>query len=116
MTAPSMHASAPNDDAFREARVEELLGRKVRDVTGRTVGRIEELVAERWGTDLVVIEVHVGPGALLERLVDLATLISHSGPLQRQLRKRRRIRWQQLDLTNPDRPLVTVRREELATP
>lgn len=97
----------------REARVEELIGRKLCDVDGRKVGRIEELVAEQRGTDLVVIEVHVGPGALLERIIDLATLVPHSSALQRQLRRARRVHWHQLDLSDPDRPRTTIRREEL---
>lgn len=97
----------------REVHVEDLLGRKIRDSAGRTIGRIEELVAEQQGSELVVIEVHVGPGALLERLVDLATLIPHSRTLQSQLRRTRRIPWRQLDLSDPDHPSATVRREEL---
>lgn len=97
----------------REVRVEELVGRKIRDAAGRTIGRIEELIAEQQGTELVVVEVHVGPGALLERVIDLATLIPRSGTLQRQLRHLRRIPWQQLDLSDPDHPLATVRQEEL---
>lgn len=100
-------------ETFRELRVEELLGRKLCDIAGRTVGRIEELVAEHRETDLVVVEVHVGPGAVLERLIDLASLVPRSDTLQRQLRKVRRIPWQQLDLSNPEHPRLTVRREEL---
>ena len=99
--------------AVREVHIEQLIGRKVRDADGRKIGRIEELLAEWQGTDLVVIEVHVGPGALLERLIDLATLIPYSGTVQRQLRHLRRIPWHQLDLSDPDHPRVTVRQEEL---
>jgi len=91
-----------------EARVEELVGRRLCDVDGRKVGRIEELVAELRGTDWVVIEIHVGPGALLERLVDLSTLVPLLSTLERRLRKRYRIPWNQLDLTNPRRPRATV--------
>lgn len=101
------------NEVCREARVEELLGRKIRDADGRKIGRIEELVAEWQGTDLVVVEVHVGRGALLERLIDLATLIPYSATLQRQLRHLRRIPWRQLDLSDPDNPRTTVRQEEL---
>lgn len=100
-------------DSSREVRVEDLLGRTLRDASGCTVGRIEELLAEQRGTDLVVVEVHVGRGALLERLVDLATLLPYSDALQRQLRRVRRVPWHQLDLTDPDHPRATVRREEL---
>jgi sporulation protein YlmC with PRC-barrel domain len=99
----------------REARVEELVGRTIRDVAGRKIGRIEELVAVQQGTEWVVVEVHAGPGALLERLVDLATLIPYSGALQRQLRHMRRIPWQLLDLSDPHHPRATVRCEELGS-
>jgi sporulation protein YlmC with PRC-barrel domain len=92
----------------REARVEDLVGRRLCDVDGRKVGRIEELVAELRGTDWVVIEVHVGPAALLERLVDLSTLFPLLSTLERRLRKRYRIPWEQLDLTDPRRPTATV--------
>jgi sporulation protein YlmC with PRC-barrel domain len=92
----------------REARVEDLLGRGLCDVDGRKVGRIEELVAELRGTDWVVIEAHVGPGALLERLVDLSTLIPLLSTLERRFRKRYRVPWEQLDLTTPSRPRATV--------
>ena len=92
----------------REARVEDLVGRPLCDVDGRKVGRIEELVAELRGTDWIVIELHVGPGALLERLVDLSTLIPLLSTLERRLRKRYRIPWEQLDLTNPRHPKATV--------
>jgi sporulation protein YlmC with PRC-barrel domain len=100
-------------ERFPEARVEELIGRKVYDVDGRKIGRIEELVAEQQGPELVVIEVHVGPGALLERLIDLATLVPYSGTLQGWLRHMRCIPWQQLDLTDPEHPRATVRVAEL---
>jgi sporulation protein YlmC with PRC-barrel domain len=101
------------DAVVREVHVERLIGRKIRDAAGRKIGRIEELVAEWQGTDLVVVEVHVGPGALLERIIDLATLIPYSGAMQRQLRHLRRIPWHQLDLSDADHPRATVRQEEL---
>lgn len=92
----------------REVRVEELVGRRLCDIDGRKVGRIEELVAELRGTDWVVIEIHVGPGALLERLVDLSALVPLLSTFERRLRKRYRVPWDQLNLTNPRRPKATV--------
>jgi sporulation protein YlmC with PRC-barrel domain len=100
-------------ERFREARVEELLGRKVCDADGRKIGRIEELVAEQQGTELVVVEVHLGPGALLERLIDLTSLVPYSEALQKGLRRLRRIPWHQLDLSDPDHPRTTVRLRDL---
>ena len=103
----------PVDGVFREARVESLLGERLRDRDGRSLGRIEEFVAEFHGTDLVLVEVHLGRGALLERLGELSTLLPLFGPLQHRLQQRMRVRWDQLDLTDPDRPRVTVRQDEL---
>ena len=99
--------------AFREARVESLLGERLRDRDGRPLGRIEEFVAEFHGTDLVLVEVHLGRGALLERLGELSTFLPLFGLLQHRLQQRMRVRWDQLDLTDPDRPRVTVRHDEL---
>jgi len=109
------HAPASPGDitgSVREARVEELVGRRLCDVDGRKIGRIGEIVAERRDTGWVVVEVHVGPGALLERLVELSTLVPVLGALPR-LRKRYRVPWQQLDLTDPDRPRAFVRHTDL---
>jgi sporulation protein YlmC with PRC-barrel domain len=109
---PAAHVPA-SGDGFREARIEDLIGHTIRDVAGRKIGRIEEVVAEQRGTELVVVEVHAGPGALLERLLDLATLIPYSGALQRRFRRLQRIPWHQLDWTDPERPRATVHAEEL---
>src|SRR5207237_435869 len=65
-------SGAAISETFREARVEELLGKRLRDADGRSVGRIEELIAERQGTDLIVVEIHLGRGALLERFGELS--------------------------------------------
>jgi sporulation protein YlmC with PRC-barrel domain len=106
-------SGAAVSETFREARVEELLGKKLCDSDGHKVGRIEELIAELRGTDLVVVEVHLGRGALLERLGELSTLVPLFGGLQRRLERRIRVPWHQLDLTDPDHPRATVRRAEL---
>ena len=116
MSAIASQASAVDDtQAFREARVEDLLGTQIRDVDGRKAGRIEELIAELRGTDLVVVEVHLGRGALLERLGELSGLLPLLGSVQRRLHQRTRVRWDQLDLADPERPKITVRRTDLET-
>jgi hypothetical protein len=97
---------------YLEAHVEHLLGRRVVDVDGRGVGRLEELRAEIVDGDLAVTEFHVGAGALLERI----------GAFVKQLRLFRyipfsrrmyRVRWQDFDLSDPLHPRVRVRREDL---
>jgi hypothetical protein len=96
-----------------EIHVESLVGHRLRDVDGTSLGRIEEIVAEVEGTDWVVVEVHVGPGALLERLVELSTIVPFLERLPRRFISRYRIPWAYLDLTNPKRPRATVRRSGL---
>jgi hypothetical protein len=96
----------------REFQVELLLGRKVRDVDGHVAGRIEELIAVLDGPNTVVTEYHLGPAALGERL-----LVSARGlPFFRALPRPRVgiVRWDQLDLTDPAKPKLLVRRDELA--
>lgn len=105
--------TAPVVDTVREIRVEDLVGRPLCDVDGQKVGRIEELVAEQRGTDWVVVEVHAGSGALLERLVDLSTLIPLLGFVRRELYKRYRVPWEQLDVGDPDHPRLLVRLADL---
>lgn len=101
------------DDGVRELHLESLLGHRLRGADGASLGRIEEVVAEIRGPDWIVVEVHVGPGALLERLADLTSLLPLLGPLQRRLGARHRVPWDRLDFTDPSHPRATVRRADL---
>ena len=75
-------------------RLQSLVGHRVYDGEGRVVGRIEEVRAEWQGDELVVTEYQCGPAALLSRLG-----IGHR-------RERKRIAWDQLDLSDPAKPRV----------
>lgn len=97
----------------REAHIEELVGRRLCDADGRSVGRIEELVAEIDGTDWLIVEIHVGPGALLERIADLSSLMPWMSALGKRLNKRYIIQWRDLDFSDPDHPRTVVRRSNL---
>ena len=99
--------------AVRELRVESLLGHRLRGADGKALGRIEEIVAEIRGTDWIVVEVHVGKGALLERLAELTSLVPLFGAVERRLGRRHRVPWDQLDFSDPSHPRATVRRDEL---
>ena len=100
--------------APQEFHLENLLGKRVVDINGQTVGRVEEVRAEKLGDDVCVQEYLLGPNALLERLsVWLMRL-----PLMRRLHALKggggyRIPWDQLDLTDPDRPCVRCPKQEL---
>jgi len=97
---------------YLEAHVEHLLGRRVVDVDGQVVGRLEELRAEVVDGDTVVTEFHIGAGALLERIGAFVTQL----PFLRYIpfsQRMYRVPWSQLDLSDTLRPRVRVRREEL---
>ena len=90
----------------REVRAELLLGRKVLGPGGRVDARIEEIVLEPRGEDYVVREYLSGPEGFLEELMDFAVdvpLLRWIPFLGRRIR-RRPIRWDWLDLSDPEHP------------
>ena len=91
-----------------ERRLELLLGAPVHAQDGRVIGRIEEFHAERESDYYVVTEYHVGPTAFLERLAVRHFRFTLPGRLHGY-----RVRWNQLDFTDPDRPRLTCPVEEL---
>ena len=97
----------------RELHVESLVGTHLRDESGTSLGRIEEIVVEIRGTDWVVVELHVGPGAMLGRVAELTTLVPAFGFLRRRMAKHYRVPWDQVDVSDPARPRATVRHGEL---
>ena len=99
---------------MRRINVELLLGRVVRDSSGRRAGRIEELRARKEGEEIVVDAYHLGPEALLERLA--APVLRFSLFRALGLHKHahgRRVRWDQLDLSDPERPVLNCTIDEL---
>ena len=93
-----------------ELRVEQLLGRKVRDSNGAVVGRLEEFRATRNGDAWEVTEFDLGRTALLERLA-----IRHFGWMVGKRPAGYRARWDQIDISDPEHPRLTVPLEELST-
>lgn len=90
----------------RLVRVEDLIGQRVRERSGRIVGRIEEIRAEQRGDRYEVTEYHLGTGAMLERLAIIRHLF--------RLRSDAIIaRWDQIDIQRPDAPVLTCPIEEL---
>lgn len=75
-----------------EVHAELLIGRKVVDASGNGVGRIEEMIAEHRKHELVIVEFHIGKRALWERL------------LQRRAKEPKKIKWRDLDLSDPTHP------------
>lgn len=86
-----------------ELHLELLLGRPVIALNGRRIGRIEEV---RAGEHERITEFLAGNRALLERVAALGIFPFKSG-------KSFRIRWDQLDWSNPEKPRLTCRIEDL---
>jgi hypothetical protein len=102
----------------REILLNHLIGKIVRDVDGRKVGRIEELLAtieaHEHGNDYVASEFHVGAYGMLEAFTGgvFARRFLQRLPLPSTYRLFR-ISWDRMDLTDPERPRINCRRAEL---
>ena len=94
-----------------EAHVERLLGRQVVDAQGRRVGRIEEIRVERQGPEWVVHSYVLGVDGLLERLAAGSIAVALLGPLAVR-RRRQTLGWDELDLSDPERPRLRPARDE----
>jgi sporulation protein YlmC with PRC-barrel domain len=98
----------------REVHVELLLSRPVLDLTGKSIGRIEEICAEQLGEESVVKEYLIGPLALLERLSAWTLGLSMSDILRwGKIGNRYRVPWDKLDLGDPAHPRLKCPVEEL---
>ena len=94
--------------------LEDLLSRQVLDCEGKPAGRIEEFIAYRRDGQYVVEEIHLGREAFCERL----GIAQFALPLMRSLGASSRnashkVRWDQLDLSDPAKPRLKVLASEL---
>ena len=99
----------------QEIHLELLLGKRVFAVNGRSIGRLEEVRAELNARgSCFVTEFLVGSYAFLDRL----SALQIGRAILRTLHLRRnegyRVRWEQLDLSDPQRPQLLCEVEELA--
>jgi sporulation protein YlmC with PRC-barrel domain len=97
-----------------ETKVELLLGRKVRDAEGETVGRIEEIRVERKDNVLSVEAYLMGASALVDRL-SAWTLVR---PIKSLLKNRHiyslyDVPWQDMDLTDSTHPVLRTAKRDL---
>ena|SRR5690349_10919818 len=95
-----------------ELHVEQLLGKKVRDRDGRVVGRLEEFHVEVVDGEHVVTEFLIGPAAVLQRIGVFLTQLPLFGVIPMQ-KKEYCVSWALMDFSNPDRPNVRARRDDL---
>ncbi|HEU4434682.1 MAG TPA: hypothetical protein VFR51_14960 [Pyrinomonadaceae bacterium] len=97
----------------RLVHAELLLGKKVLALNGQSIGRLEEIWAKMDRGQFFVSEFLVGSYAVLERLA--AWTIGRA--VLRVLGAKRdegyRIRWDQLDLSDPERPRLRCSVDEL---
>lgn len=100
---------------MKEINVELLIGRKVVDSDGKKVGRIEEISAERGDESCAVEAYYVGTRALLVRIAQWAAPSGASGYIESKMLRPFRIPWDQMDLSDPERPRTTVSRDQLRT-
>ncbi|HKO14789.1 MAG TPA: hypothetical protein VJU87_01065 [Gemmatimonadaceae bacterium] len=103
----------PDGARVRELHLESMVGKPVCDAHGVRVGRLEEVLAERQGIDIVVLEYHLGPAAALERIIDFAGGLPLLRALRRFSGQRYTVGWREMDLSIPDRPRTTVPKAQL---
>ncbi len=112
VAAPPRHRTHPRlgaekmSGAVTELNLEMLLGRRVLQTDGKSAGRIHEIQAEQRGDEWAITEYHIGPTALLSRL----SAFHLAAPLFRLLGADkdagRRVPWDKMDLSDPDRPTL----------
>jgi sporulation protein YlmC with PRC-barrel domain len=96
-----------------EIRLELLIGRKVQDVNGENVGRIEEIRGEKRDNDCLIESYLVGASALIERLAAWTLVRPIHGVLPASLLSIYRIPWDEMDLSDPHKPRLRIAKSEL---
>lgn len=92
----------------RSLRLDRVIGRRVLMANNRPLGRLEECRVVRRGQSWEVSEWVVGPAGLLERLGLGARLLVGGARGASYV-----LRWDQLDLSNPEQPRLTCRVDDL---
>lgn len=85
----------------RRIRLDDLVGRPVRNGDGQVVGRIMDMTGEMSDDGVVVTEFHLGPAAFFSRMGVSALLLLGIHRLEP-----RRIPWDRIDISDPDRPVL----------
>jgi hypothetical protein len=96
-----------------EIRLELLLGRKVRDVNGEPVGRIEEIRGEKRDSDLLVEAYLLGVSALVGRLAAWKLVRPIRRVFGESLYSTYRVPWNEMDLSDPHHPRLSVPKSAL---
>lgn len=91
-----------------EVRADQLLGRRVLAGNNQTIGRLEEFRLTRREGDAVVAEYVIGTAGLVERLGVGVRLIVGARASHGYV-----ARWDQLDISDPERPRLTCSVKDL---
>jgi sporulation protein YlmC with PRC-barrel domain len=97
----------------RQLHVELLLGEKVLAMNGLSIGRLEEIRTEINRGHFYVTEFLVGSYAFLERFAAWRIGRAVLRVFGARRKQGYRVRWDQLDLTDPQRPKLTCEVDEL---
>lgn len=91
----------------RELRLDRLVGRQVIARNNQPIGRLEDFRAERYGTGCIIKEYVIGRAGLLERLHVGAKLLlgARGGGYV--------ARWDQIDISDPERPRLLCQVQDL---
>lgn len=99
-----------------EVHVELLVGRRVRDPSGRVVGRLEEIITDDREGAHFVKEFHVGQYAMLERFLGGSVGRSMLRLIGAGARRGLVVPWDAMDLRDPRVPRITRPADELRAP
>lgn len=100
-----------------EIELRHLLNRRVVDVDGEPIGRLEELHAEVSPDDrsaYVITEFHLGTYAFLEAIAGGVFGRALARLLWRHGHRRYVVGWELMDLSDPEKPRVVRRKHELS--
>ena len=99
----------------QEIHLELLIGKRVFALNGRSIGRLEEVRAELNARGYCfVTEFLIGSYAFLERLAAWRMGRALIRTLHLRRKEGYRVRWEQLDLSDPGHPQLVCEVEELA--
>jgi sporulation protein YlmC with PRC-barrel domain len=97
-----------------EHQLFEILGKRVVDANGKHIGRLEEIECERGETNCPIDAYIVEHRALLDRVSSWALTSSLQQKLSKNVAHRPyRIKWDQMDMSDPSRPRALLPEDEL---
>lgn len=96
-----------------QIQIELLVNKQVLGLNNQRIGRIEEIHAELRKGDCYVVEFLIGSYAIFERLSALRLGAAILGVFGSRIRESYAIPWEKLDLSDPSRPRLTCKTNQL---